>query len=79
MKKLTKLKWRAVIDGEEYGANLIEIDADTNAKIKDVVEVMAEQMIATLQKVITGKNDYDVMQEEADKNFYERVGIKKGE
>lgn len=89
-KKMTKLGWRTTIDGKEYGTDVKfdeNMDMPTNnAQVKEVVDIVSEQMLDSLQQLITGKFDsaieIDKMlaeSDEAEKRFHDRAGVKKGE
>ena len=63
-KNNVSLKWRVKIDGKEYGDNIKAVNLNTNSEIAEYIEVVATQMKYTIQKIITGKDETDVLYEE---------------
>jgi flagellar hook-basal body complex protein FliE len=66
MGQIQKIGWYIEVDGKKYGDAVVTVDpTKTNKDIKnmvgDVFDVLKEQAIETIQKVITGKTDSDVM------------------
>ena len=71
MKKLTKIKWRVIIEEQEYGDDFIvedfastyslnsslSEDDSTRNGVKVMTELIEEQMRESIQIILTGKSD----------------------
>ncbi len=77
MKKLDELSWTAKIDGVDYGSKIRGGTFDRDS-LHDFLGVIYLQIEYSLQKILFGKTDSDLMAEEAEKRYKERGKFPKG-
>ncbi len=77
MKKITKIKWRVIIEEKEYGDDFIvedfastyslnsslSEDDSTRNGVKVMTELIEEQMRESIQIILTGKSDSGIVVE----------------
>lgn len=76
MGNLTILRWRAVIDGEEYGSDLdVSEENITREKLEEAINLAALQQKESLQKVLFGKTDSEIISDDAIRDFDQRSNL----